>query len=161
MEIKLEDHLSQDQINVIVREEVREYIRTSLRNKVGYTQQENFERIFSNAAYHIVFEEVQNFFDSDIEKVIKEKAIDAIKKLSAHTVFRRKDVWEKEDSKAYLYLQEAFESNKHLINGIVEKKIMESCGDFIVDDIKEAINDALYSIVEEKFFTKKESNRKW
>ena len=66
MEIEVKDYLSESEIKEIVQQELRLKVRQQF-------DLNNIERIFSNSAYHIVWEEVNKSIDYDVTEFIKNK----------------------------------------------------------------------------------------
>lgn len=84
-------------------------------------QGNHVERILDNIGHSVAGQiVVEALGDAAVEK-IRDKALSVIDELSAFTVFRRPDVWERQPSPAYETLMSAVKQNKDL----VEKKVRE------------------------------------
>lgn len=106
------------------------------------------ERIFSNAAYHVVFQMVDDAIDGDTRQIIRDKAVEIIGNLSEHTVFRKSDAWHNEQSKAYTYLNQAVHDNK----AVLESAVVERLGSFDGSVMRESVKDAIQDIVNDRLF---------
>ena len=134
MEVRIEDYLSDNEIHNIVAEEFREKVQESLRRN-GVTT------FIANLGYQNVFEQI-NKEAPNFEEDIKIKTKEVIDNLSSYSVFRKKDLVDREDSLAQKYLEQAGESNKNLI----EQKVIEILNKLGKDDISYEIS----SIIEDK-----------
>lgn len=129
-------------------EEKRDIIRSVFENYARKQIIEQHERIFSNAAYEICFKLVQDAFDGNVEEIIVENTKKVISELSSHTVFRRKDAWEKEQSKGFELLNQVIEEQKPALQNRVRDLIDEIQG----YELKEQVHDAICEIAEKKIF---------
>jgi hypothetical protein len=128
----VEDYLSEDEMKEIAREAFTTHCAEAFRT--------DHERIFSNAAHKIVWEEVDKIVDGDLAALIAEKTKGAITKLDTYTVFRQKGVYERQDSAGYLVLAASVEKHKERIGNrvialaetITKTDVMEAleAGDF-------------------------------
>lgn len=134
MEVRIEDYLSDNEIHNIVVEEFREKVQESLRRN-GVTT------FIANLGYQNVFEQI-NKEAPNFEEDIKIKTKEVIDNLSSYSVFRKKDLVDREDSLAQKYLEQAVESNKN----IIEQKVIEILNELGKDDISYEIS----SIIEDK-----------
>lgn len=139
MEINIKDYLNDDEIKEIAKEEVRVRLRQTI-------QDNDFDRILTNTAYKQVFKMVDEHFDGGLVDILSEKTKQIIEDLSGYSVFRRKDMWGKEDSKAYTYLQEAVEEHK----GVLFNKVETILKNVDVEDIQDRIIDLIYDVIERK-----------
>lgn len=103
MEINIFDYITKEQI-------VDECVSV-LRQAVT----RDAERILSNMAYQVMFDAVDQALDGEMKNIIKRKTLRVIKNISAHTVFRKANVWEKPESLANTFMKEALEENKQVI----------------------------------------------
>lgn len=110
------------------------------------------ERIFSNAAYHVVFQMVDDAVEGDTASAIRNKALQLIENLSESTVFRKADVWHNKESEAYRILNAAVIENR----GILERKIVDHLQCFDSGKLKHSVGDAVKDIVSERLFGKLE-----
>lgn len=134
MNINIEDYLSDSEIKEIIKEEFRKAIRKSI-DKNGVST------FIANLGYQNVFEMI-NEEAPEFEDEIKTKTKEVIDNLTDYSVFRKKDLVDKEDSLAQKYLEEAVENNKD----IIEKKVK-----FILNELDKAdISYEIGTIIEEK-----------
>jgi hypothetical protein len=117
MKIDVEDYLSHEEIKDICEEQVRESVSKQLR------REQDFERIFSNAAYHIMFQLIDDAFDEDIKEVLKKKTLEILNTKTEFGIFRKRDAWEKDESFAYAYVQTVVTDNMHLIHDKIISEI--------------------------------------
>lgn len=116
----------------------------------------NIERIFTNSAYGIVWEEVNKSIDYDMTEFIKNKVIEVISNLSNYSVFRDKGDYiygRDKNSIAQEYLNQYVEENKN----IIRDKVVEIMQGLDEDDIRGRLYDLIYEVVEDRIVGKKES----
>lgn len=143
-EVIIEDYLSREEIQDIVKDELRILVKDSFRK-------ENLDTLIANSSYEIVWKAVDEEMDGNLIETIKTKTLDIINDLCSYSVFRKKDVWEHEDSKAYIYMQQAIEENKDLIFSMTKERIVTEIVKFIdTNYIQDCVNDLIYQIIEEK-----------
>jgi len=146
MEINFKDYLTEEQIQKIVADELRISIR-------GQINKDNAERLLTNTAYYIVWEEVDKVLDFDVKEFIKEKVVNIIKEMGRYNVFRSKDSnYESKDSLAQIYLNQYVEENKNIIN----RKVVEIMQELDAEDIRNQLYDLIYQVVEDRIVGKKE-----
>jgi hypothetical protein len=143
MYIKIEDHLSPQEIKEIVIDEARNRIRELFKDE------KNTNRILSNISYEIVFDEVDKIIPNSKE-VIKNQMVKILENPSSFTVFREKDEWRKE-SLATSFIHEAVKENKDLLKSKVKETIINK--DYskeiwnIFEKLGENFLDNIYEIV--------------
>ena len=143
-EVIIEDYLSREEIQDIVKDELRILVKDSFRK-------EKLDTLIANSSYKIVWKAVDEEMDGNLIETIKTKTLDIINNLSSYSVFHKKDAWEHEDSKAYIYMQQAIEENKDLIFSMTKERITTEIIKFIdTNYIQDCVNDLIYQIVEEK-----------
>jgi hypothetical protein len=139
MELKIEDYLSEEEIKEIAKEEVTRQVRQAIRK-------DDLDRIISNSAYNFIWKAVDEQIDGNLIDIIKEKTIKIINELSSYCIFRQRDAWQNEDSKAYTYVQQAIEDNKEVIFNRVKESMMNINTEVIMD----RLNDLIYQVIEDK-----------
>lgn len=139
MELKIEDYLSEEEIKEIAKEEVTRQVRQAIRK-------DDLDRIISNSAYNFIWKAVDEQIDENLIDIIKEKTIKIINELSSYCIFRQRDAWQNEDSKAYTYVQQAIEDNKEVIFNRVKESMMNINTEVIMD----RLNDLIYQVIEDK-----------
>jgi len=142
MEIDINQYLSEEDKRRIAEEEYR----NAMRSWVVVDK----ERILSNAAYTVVQKLVDEQFGEDMNKILVDKTVEIIKNLSSHSVFKRKDAWDKDESKGYKYLQEAVDNNKDLI----EAKVAEIIESLDASQFHYKLEELMYQVVENRLLGK-------
>lgn len=107
-EFKIEDYLSEYEIKNILKD--------VLRNKCESYLENNFERMVSNAAYHIVWESVDEVIDGSFKDQLKSAVSKQMSSFSEFHIFRKPDAWNREPNSAYKLLMESIEEHKHLLD---------------------------------------------
>ena len=115
MEIKIEDHLSQEELKDICISEVRKYVRNTL------TEKKDIERIISNSAYSVVWEAVDSVFDGGVQETLKDKVVSLVKGLKVFNIFDKPDPWNSDSNNAYKALEGIVLDNKPLMNERVKE----------------------------------------
>lgn len=148
MEIDFRDYFSREQIEEIIKDELRAEVRRKFRI-------DDIERIFTNSAYHIVWEEVNKSIDYDMTEFIKKKVIEIINELTNYSVFRSKGVYSytDKDSIAQTYLNQYVEENKN----IIKDKVIEIMQELDADALRDQLYDLIYQVVEDRIIGKKET----
>lgn len=143
MEVNFEDYLSD--------EDQRQIVRDVFARKISETLEKDWERIISNAAYEIVSKMVDDRFDGKAADAIAEKTVAVINDLTAYTVFKRKDYWEKDESQGFKVLNECILQNRDAIRS----KIGSIIAEFDEKEIKEILIDEARYLLDEKLFGSK------
>lgn len=149
MEIEVKDYLSESEIKEIVQQELRLKVRQQF-------DLNNIERIFSNSAYHIVWEEVNKSIDYDVTEFIKNKVIQIINELSEYSVFRDKGDYiygRDKNSIAQDYLNQYVEENKNIIND----RVIEIMQGLDSEKLNDQLYGLIYQVVEDRIIGKKEN----
>jgi hypothetical protein len=123
--IDLDDYLSESEKKQYAIEAFKEAIKKELFKSQSGTIQSDSEaqRIISNISHQIVFEEVQKYIP-DCEQKIKDKVIDVIEKEDyKYNIFKKKDVWDKEESLAITYMNETIRANKEIFQQRIKEYI--------------------------------------
>lgn len=120
MEIDIKEYLSEDEIKKVCEDALYSKIREDMRNL-------NVNDIIANISYA----EVAAMVDAHIgendycKKAITQKVLQIIDNLSAFTVFRKADTWERQNSIAYDILQEESRAARPLIKQRIEQIVKE------------------------------------
>lgn len=83
----------------------------------------DFERILSNAAYETAAKIVESSIGESMDDIIADKAKVIIEELTAFTVFKKPDVWDRDSSRAYKVLQDCVSEEKEAIKEKVNQAI--------------------------------------
>jgi len=139
MEIDFGSYLSEDERKEIVADTFRQMCMNEFKK--------DSERIFSNAAYQVVYKIVDEQFEGNVSNIIAEKSVSLIKNLSSYSVFRSNDYWNKE-SPAHKALNEAIEKNKQA----VIDRVSEIISEFDSSDLREIILDTANEFIYDQLF---------
>lgn len=120
MDIKIEDYLDRDEIKEVCKDALYQKIREDMRGI-------NVNDIIANISHSEVAAMVDAYVGEDdfCKKMIPQKVRDVIDGLSSFTVFRKADVWERQNSVAYDILEEECRNARPLIRQRVEQIIDE------------------------------------
>ena len=135
IEVELTDHLSAEDMRRIAQAEFAEVCRSK--------SQADFERILSNAAYELVRREVDAVFDGKMVEQVREKAVSVIGSMSAMTVFKRPDAWDREASKGWTHLQTSIDEAQPAIAARVHEIIQSMDSSRLSDLIEDRIGIAI------------------
>lgn len=131
MEIDISQHLSEEQMKEIAIDEWRRVCREACNG--------NAERIIGNIAHEVVTAMVSEALGEDANEQIKAKAIALIDDLSAYSVFKRADAWDRGESPAYAVVQEAVKANRDLVEAKVRSCISNLSKREALDIIKSGV----------------------
>ena len=112
-DLKFEDYLSEDEIKTIMQE--------ALRDKVNSYLDKDFERMLNNAAYHIVWKEVDNVIDGTFKSQLEKNVQKQMVSFTEFNLFQKPDAWSRETNSAYKLLMQSIENNKHLLDERVKE----------------------------------------
>lgn len=129
--INIDDYLSDEEKKQIAKE--------AFRDACMRRSKDDFERILSNAGYDLVQKSVDEAMDGNMAEVIKTKSLEIINGLTAFSVFKEKDIWDKEESSAWKILQGAVRDNKTLL----EEKVAEIIGNLGHGVVRELLEKEL------------------
>jgi transcription termination factor NusB len=132
--INLEDYLSEDDKIAIAKDAFREHCAKMV--------QKDFERIITNSAYHVIWEAVAEQFDGDLEETLKSNVYDIINDMSAFTVFRTHNAWNRTANTPFETLCNSVKANKDLLDA----KVKQAIGNLTKKDMK----DVALKLVEQK-----------
>lgn len=93
---------------------------------------------------------VDEAFNEDLNTILVNKVKDIIDDLSSYSVFKRKDAWEKDESKGQKYLDNAVEDNKQLI----EQKVQDIITEMDVTNFHYRLEELMYAVVENRLLGK-------
>lgn len=149
--IKVEDYFSREEIKNIAEQE----LRNSFKNQLA--KEANIERILSNLSYEYIFriiEEELNIHKDEFKAKLKErisKTLDDTNTLRFE-IFKRKDAWDRTESPAVKYLDEALANSRDKIIAEVNKRIEE----YPFHELRENILDTIYDCIANMLAQKKE-----
>lgn len=128
-------------------EEKRSIIKKLFTEKVSelLSKESNISRIISNISHEIVFNEVQKFIPNyeeqiklNVQNTLRENKLD-------YYIFKRKDVWDKDESLAIKYLNETMVANKETFQARI-KDCIENYD--LSNDISENISNNFCEMAE-------------
>ena len=108
MEIDIKNYLSFDEQKELAVEVFKDRMAAELfkSNKGTVVADSEVQRIIGNISHQIVMDEVQKYIP-DAEQMIKDKVRSIITESTlSYEIFKRKDVWDKEESLAVKYINE-------------------------------------------------------
>ena len=142
MEINIHDYISEEEKKRIAEEEYRSVIR----NYVNVDK----ERILTNCAYRVLQKLVDEAFNEDLNQILVGKVENIINDLTSYSVFKRKDAWDKDESKGYKYLEQAVDNHK----GLIEDKVVEIISSLEAHDFHYKLEELVYQVVENRLLGK-------
>ena len=138
MEINIMNYMTVDEIHDICKEEVSIIARQMLRNE------DELQRIMANASYRAVWDVVDRNFNADFNEMIASKIPSIINELSAFSVFRPANAWDRSESIGFSVLSKAVHDNANLIEDRAKKLIaqidLEMIKDVVADQIQRVID---------------------
>lgn len=142
MNVNIEDYLNESEIKDIVIQEFRSHIQ------VHFKKESDMQRILTNTAYLTIYKELNEITDNEAERIIKSKLNELLAKdLYFGEVFKCKDVWDKDESKAFKILMNAVEENKALLS----EKVKSCIHNLPKKDIQPTIKDAVLLKISKMF----------
>ena len=140
IEINIDSYLSEDEKKELAIQVFKEQVKKELFKSSEGTVQSDSEaqRIIGNISHEIVMQEVQKHIP-DCEQMIKEKTLEIINKGNfSYQIFKKKDAWDKEESLAITYMNEAVRNCKE----IFQSRIKEAIENYdLSNDIASEISD--------------------
>ena len=140
MEINFEDYLSEDEREQIVAD--------VFRAKCVKAFEDSGERMLSNASYTIVTKMVDEVFDGKLNDILTTNVIKVINDLSSYAVFKRKDVWEPEESVGCKLLAQAIIEQ----NGALKQRISDIISTLDEEVIREFLKEEALYLLDTKLF---------
>ena len=125
IEINVNDYLSEEDKKELVIEVFKEQVKRELFKSSDGTIQAGSEvqRIIGNISHEIVMAEVQKYIP-DCEKMIKDKTMECLNAKSfSYYVFKKKDAWERDESLAITYMNEAIRESKEVFKNRIKEAI--------------------------------------
>lgn len=142
MNIDIEEYLSEEEIKCIVIQEFRSHIQQH------FKKESDMQRILTNTAYLTIYKELNEITDNQAESIIKGKLNELLQKpLYFGEVFKCKDVWDKDESKAFKILMNTVEENKQLLS----EKVKDCIHNLPKKDIQPTIKEAVLKKISKMF----------
>ena len=146
LEVNVKDFLTDEQIEAICEDELRSIIRRQMQTEV------DLDRVLSNRSYEYMFRLVQEelgIHEDEFRYELVKRCKEALEPDSLRfMVFRRKDAYNRTESVAVKYLDEALMESKPKIVELVNKVIEE----YPFYELKDCILDTIYECIEQKLF---------
>jgi len=137
MEINVHDYLDGYEMKKIAEEVFRSFV-------LGKLQEENdLKRFLSNVAYDVVSQYCDDTLDNTMMHEIQVNVEKVVQSLSAHTVFKKPDAWDREPNSMYKHLQECLEKQKPAIEKIVQEQAKVQAMEVLKGEIDTMIGDAI------------------
>ena len=138
--MNIEDYLTDER-----KQEIAEEV---FRDKCIVKFKQDDERIFSNAAYHVVSKMCDDN-QEDLKELLLENTKGVIKKLSASTVFNKPDAWDRDGNSSYHLLKSIVDSKRERIdnkvNSLIDQLTLPDDFDIdIQDEVREMIINRLF-----------------
>lgn len=137
MEINLQDYLDGHEMKKIAEQEFRAYVCRNL------AEENDLKRMLSNVAYEVVSQFCDTTLDNTMMHTIQTNVERVVNDLSAFTVFKKPDAWDREPNSMYRFLQETLDKQKPVIEKIVQENVEVQAMDVIKGEIKTLIGDAI------------------
>lgn len=142
MNVNIEEYLSYDEIKNIIIQEFRSHIQQH------FKKESDMQRILTNTAYLTIYKELNEVTNNEAERIIKGKLDELLQKpLYFGEVFKCKDVWDKDESKAYRILMDSVIKNEALLN----EKVKECIHNLPKKDIQPTIKEAILKKIGKMF----------
>lgn len=126
----------------LTEERKAEIAETAFRDICEEAFRKDAERIFSNTAYKAVWEVVDGMFDGKAAEKVAAKIPAILEGLSAHTVFRQKSAWEREDSPGQAALKAAVERHKDTLG----ERVAYLAGEITKEQVIEMLLESDFSL---------------
>lgn len=153
MEINIDEYISEEEKKEIAIDVFRQQVKNELFKSINGTVQSDSEiqRVIGNITHQIVFKEVQKYIPDAKEQIIS-KVKKSLSKDLSYEIFRKKDVWDKEEGLAVKYLREEIKNNEKYFKSRIKQTIEEyDFKDQLREEISvkfENIAESLYSLSE-------------
>lgn len=146
--IDIYEYFTDDQIKEICKEEVRRQIRMQFANRPEAT----IERLISNIAYQVVFEEISANIGADAWSMLKDTVSKIMQDEGAirYVLFQRKDEFTYKNSPAVDMMDEITADNR----GLMEQKVREAIEKFEFRDVQDEIYEVAQEIIYKRIFGK-------
>ncbi len=125
IEINIDSYLSENEKKELAIQVFKDQVKKELFKSTDGTIQSDSEvqRIIGNITGQIVMNEVQKYIP-ECEEMIKAKTIEALSKDDyTYYVFKKKDVWDKEESLAVTYMNETVRNCKEIFQSRIKETI--------------------------------------
>lgn len=144
MNIKLEDYLSQSQMEEIVADELRKIVRAKL------SSDSEVQRIIGNAAYHKAYDILDNAMPEGWVEAVTSKVKDVVNDAKSYNIFRYNWSTNAPESQASRIVERTVVENKDKIvtqvNEILDEKVKADANTFV-----ERLIDSFYNTFTVKF----------
>lgn len=125
VDVGIDDYLSEEDKKELAIQVFKDRVEKDLFESRSGTVDSDAEvqRIISNISYGIVMKEVQKHIPN-FEQMIKDKTLELIKtKDLSYEVFKKKDVWDAEESLAITYIKQTLNDNKAMLQARIKETI--------------------------------------
>lgn len=139
IDFNIDNYLSEEDKKRLAIDVFKEQVKKELfKSKDGTVQSDSeIQRIIGNISSQVVMEEVQKYIP-DCKQMIIDKTIKCITSDNiSYYVFKKKDLWDKDESLATTYINDTIKSQKELF----QKRIKEAIENYdLSKDISEKIS---------------------
>ncbi len=125
IEINIDSYLSEDEKKELAIQVFKDQVKKELFKSTDGTVQSDSEvqRIIGNITGQIVMNEVQKYIPN-CEQMIKDKTLEIIKGANfSYYVFKKKDIWDKNESLAITYMNETVRNCKEIFQSRIKETI--------------------------------------
>lgn len=146
--INIDDHMTPEDIKVSCMEAIRQAVFNSY-----YRDDRKLNGLITNLSYEFIFKAISDCINEDAETLIVNKVKELLlgdDSSIKYNLWRKKDVYEQNESPAITILHKAIKDNEQMIRN----KVMEHIDTFNFDDVQTAMYEGLEKILYEKIFSK-------
>ena len=146
--INIDDYMTPEDIKVSCMEAIRQAVFNSY-----YRDDRKLNSLITNLSYEYIFKAVSDCIKEDAETLIVNKVKELLSEDDSsikYNLWRKKDVYEQNESPAITILHKAIKDNEQMIRN----KVMEHIDTFNFDDVQTAMYEGLERILYEKIFSK-------
>ena len=154
--ININDYLSEEDKVSIAKEAFKEQIEkevlAELKKEDSSRKMQDYERIVGNSIHYFLQDKIDSILNKDHIAFIEEKVRHTILKNKDYNydLFRKKTVWETEDSPAQLVVTQAIQEQRDHIKNSVISKINENIEALDTETTLEVVREIFYEIIENK-----------
>lgn len=136
--VNVSDYLSTEEIKDICREEVKISVREQLK------KEEDLQRFLTNSSYRFVWAAIEEKCPDNMLDLITAKISQIVNELAPYSVFRKKDAWDRDESKGWTLLQQALTESEPLI----KKRVVELISMIDMYTIQDVINEQIQNVID-------------
>jgi len=128
----------------VVKEEVKRYLRGE---NGKLSEEDNLQRVVSNHAYRLIFDEVEKIVPNYKESLVEKIQMVINKKDFSYHVWQRKDAWHPEESYGWKIALDEMKKSEEIIRNNVRKAISDfDYSSFVRERVSEEVNNIANSL---------------